>query len=180
MTVDPRIVAELRAMFLNGATPSRLIRHIADRHETDPEWPSRVDDYFDAAFRVVPFVRPLQGPHASSVDVESLDWSDLNGELLRNMVGRRASWKDEVEGPAWCDGLRVAPDDLKLIDGVQPEADPRLSDCWATLPTRAREAIRQAMVNAQGYFEQSQVLVRLVERLQQQVLEMERQPAASP
>ena len=45
-------------MFEGGATPSRLIRHIADRHEGDAGLHSLIQEYFLEAFGV-PIVRGL-------------------------------------------------------------------------------------------------------------------------
>jgi hypothetical protein len=93
------------------------------------------------------------------------------------MVGRASVWRaapTETLEPTWFDGLAVSPDDLAIIDGIRPESLPALADTWAALPPRAQAAVRQAMVNAQAYYERMKVLARLVERLQQQVIELER------
>ena len=94
------------------------------------------------------------------------------------MVGRSGRWRESVDsapGSAWCDELAVSPDDLKMHDGVRPESHPALADIWNALPPRAQDFLRRTMVNAQGYYERAQVLARLVERLQEQVVELERQ-----
>ena len=156
MTVDPQLVAELRRMFLEGATPSRLARHVGDL-----ECPDRVPAYFQEAFRVAVLGSEL---HAELADAE----------LLRDMVGRNHLWRqpDDLE-PVWWDGLTVSPDDLRMVEAIHPEAHPALKDVWPSLPARAQGAIRQAMVNAQAYHERTQVLTRLVERLQEQVVRLE-------
>jgi hypothetical protein len=174
MPVDPQIVAELRAMFLNGSTPSRLVRYIASRHEGDPDWPTYVESYFTEAFSVT----LLMDHYPTPVELDGIDISDLDGDLLRDMVGRQAAWRESVSHPAgsaWCDGLSVSPDDLTMNQQIRPESHPALTDSWASMTPRAREFVRQAMVNSQGYYERMQVLVRLVERLQEQINELERQ-----
>jgi hypothetical protein len=40
---------------------------------------------------------------------------------------------------------------------------------------RAKAFVRQSMVNAQGYYERMRVLALLAERLQEQIIELERQ-----
>jgi hypothetical protein len=174
MHIDPQVVAELRALFLDGATPSRLVRHIATRHEGDPSWPSHVEPYFAEAFAVTTFVMADRPPEA---DLDRHNLSELDVDILRDMVGRQAGWRHTVAhapGAAWCDDLSVSTDDLRMGDQVRPESHPALADSWASMSPRAREFVRQAMVNAQGYYERMHVLVRLAERLQEQVIDLER------
>lgn len=174
MRPDSRIVSELRSMFLNGAAPSRLIRHIASRYEGDPDWSDYVGPYFAEAFSVTTIALDRY-PHP--VDLDRIDLSDLDGELLRDMVGRLAGWRDKSDvepGAAWCDGLAVSPDDATMIDSLQPESHPALKNAWSSLSPEVQGCLRRSMVNAQGYYERFQVLTRLVERLQKQVLELER------
>jgi len=174
MQADPQIVAELRTMFLNGATPSRLVRHIAARHEGD-DWPAYVDAYFAESFSVTTFAT---NGHTLNVDLDRIESFEFDVDILRDMVGRIGVWRasvDDAPAPAWCDGFSVSSDDLKMNDKTRPESHPALADSWASMTPRAREFVRQAMVNAQGYYERMQVLGRLVERLQEQVIEFERQ-----
>jgi hypothetical protein len=174
MRTDPRIVAELRSMFLNGATPWRLVRHIASRHDGDPNCADLVGPYFAEAFAVT-MIALDRGPNP--VDLDGPAPPQLDEELLRDMVGRAAVWRatpGDAREPTWFDGLKVSPDDLALIDAIKLESHPALADTWAALPPRAQAAVRQAMVNAQAYHERMKVLARLVERLQQQVVELER------
>jgi hypothetical protein len=173
MRVDPRIVTELREMFLNGATPSRLVRHIAVRHEGDQDWPTYVEPYFAEAFSVTTFA--MVG-HSAEVDLDRTDLSGIDVDLLRDMVGRKAAWResaDHISASAWCDGLTVSPDDLAMNDKIRPESHPALTDSWESMKPRAREFVRQAMVNAQGYYERMEVFVRLSEQLQKRIIELE-------
>lgn len=173
MPVDALIVTELRELFLNGATPSRLIRHIASRHEGESSWTQLVEPYFHQAFDVSTFF--MEG-RPQEVDLDSLDFDSLNKELLRDMVGRSAQWKSAVDDESnWSEGLAVATDDRRMIEALRPESHSALADSWPNLPPRVRDFIRQSMVNAQGYYEQVQVLSKLIERLQAQVLELEQQ-----
>jgi hypothetical protein len=113
MHVDPQIVAQLRAMFLDGATPSRLIRHIATRLEGDPTWPTYVEPYFTEAFSVTTFVMD----DIPQADLDRTDLSELNVDILRDMVGRKTDWRQairEVSGPVWCDDRLVGrPEDKR-------------------------------------------------------------------
>lgn len=165
MTTDPRVVAELRELFVAGATPSRLIRHIATRHD-EPCWPDLVPHYFAEAFAVA--VLAADG------------WpSDLDRELLRDMVGRSHLWRtpeDAESDPAWWDGMRpVSGSERELLDRLRPETEPALREVWDSLPERTRSHIRRTAVNAAAYHEYAAVLARLVERLQEQVIRLEQE-----
>lgn len=167
MELDPNFITELRVMFLNGASPTHLIHHVAARYSGEPMWAFYTEEYFSQAFQIGMLVPPRI--YAESVD----------RNLLRDMVGRCPLWRDSVAhlvplGSAWCDGLTVAIDDLPMAEAIHPEAHPALADLWPTLPERAQLAIRQSMVNAQACYERMQVFVRLAGRLQERVAELER------
>src|SRR5262245_53382426 len=109
MRTDPRIVPELRSMFLNGATPWRLVRHIASRHEGDPNWPNYVGPYFAEAFSVATIAMDRS---RKPVDVDGPAPPLLDEDLLRDMVGRAGAWRatpTNTPEPAWFDGLAVSP-----------------------------------------------------------------------
>jgi hypothetical protein len=174
MATDPRVVAELREMFVAGATPSRLIRHIAGRHDGEP-WPRLVGEYFAQAFSVVTVVAD---GWPETQDLDDVDPSELDRELLRDMVGRSHLWRpsNEADAPAWWDGLRsVAGSEPELLDRLRPEGEPALREVWDSLPERTRSHIRRATVNAAAYHQYTAVLTRLVERLQDQVLRLEQE-----
>jgi hypothetical protein len=48
----PEVIEELRSLFRRGATPTRLIRHIVDRHANVPDVGILIQDYFSEAFAV--------------------------------------------------------------------------------------------------------------------------------
>jgi len=177
MTLDPHVIATLRKMFAEGATPSRLIQYIADYYGDAPEWTRYVQHYFWAAFSVV----------VLDMENQPADWQPdvrnsmrLNTDVLHEMVGRVHHWREQVRpmdaaGQIWFDELTIAPDELSLVDNIKPELHPHLCNSWLAMKQPARDCVRQALVNAQAYYEKTQILARLVEQLQQQVIDLERQ-----
>jgi len=58
MITRREVVNEICSLFKDGATPSRLIRHIAERHEGEKSLHSLIQAYFLQAFGV-PIVRGI-------------------------------------------------------------------------------------------------------------------------
>jgi hypothetical protein len=97
MRVRPEVIAELRALFKTGATPSRLISHIAERHRAEPALHALIQEYFWPAF-AVPLVRGLQCPGAHGpVDLRD---AFLNEQLVHDLIEKRPEWDTETEGGA--------------------------------------------------------------------------------
>lgn len=177
MTPNPLVVTTLRKMFAAGATPSRLIRYIADYHSSDPRWPQYVKNYFSSAFSIVLLDMENQSPDARLSEKKT---SHLNTHVLHELVGRAHLWQGiSASDRVWFDGLAVSPDELTLIDQIKPELHPSLSGSWLLMTQEARDFVRRAMVNSQSYYEKTQILARLVEQLQQQLDDLERQPKTS-
>jgi hypothetical protein len=155
-------------MFATGATPSRLIQFIADHFPADANWPSYVQACFASAFSTV--VLDMEN-HPSDQPVDDKKAADLNTRVLHEIVGRVPLWRDSVasQDRLWFDGLSISSDELSLIDSVHPESHPSLAESWPKMNEEAREFIRRTMVNSQSYYEKTQILARLVEKLQQQV-----------
>jgi hypothetical protein len=112
------------------------------------------------------------------LDLDETDLSFLNTDVLHDIIRRVPFWRTAAVPPlsvhrAWCDGMTMAPDELELIDGIRPESHPALAESWPSMDVRAREFVRQAMVNAQVCHERVQILSCLVEALQKQVNEPE-------
>jgi hypothetical protein len=173
MTPDPAIVADLRRLFLAGATPSRLIRLIASRHASDADWPRYVYSYFWAAFSIV-FARIEHQAHNTFLD--ATDMSRFNEEELHDIVASAKEWLiDSTEDdtlPAWFDSVDVH-DDFAVAENINPETHPSLVDSWPLMDEKARQFIRQSMINSQGYYERMRILAKLAERLQCQVINLE-------
>ena len=158
--IDARFIDRLRGEFLQGAMPSRLVRAIRQRHAGDAGWPGLVPLYLWEAFCVATLAFEEDSPE------RALD-SSRDANLLLDMVRRAPLWRDPRE-PAWFDGVQVSADEPQLMDAIHPEFHPSLCEGWPTMPSPSRDFVRRAMVNVQHAHEQRQVLMRLVERLQQQ------------
>jgi hypothetical protein len=178
MVTDPRVVAELRAMFREGSTPSRLIQHIAACHGNEDRLFFLIQDYFREAF-AVPLVR------ASNVRAErtqnDLRLAHLNIDLVHEMVQHRSEWDNapETNGggrQGWLDSA-VATDEGELIERAQPATLPELSGCWGELGEGARNYIKRLIGNVNALYERVQILARLAESLQQRLNE---RPSPTP
>ncbi len=90
MGIEASVIEELRSLFKEGATPSRLMQHIVARHPDEGrDWYGLIQDYFREGFGV-PIVRGLT-PEQSYHDI-SLQYAYLNEDLLHEMVRARALW----------------------------------------------------------------------------------------
>lgn len=177
MPADPQVVAELRSLFKDGATPSRLIRHIVDRHPGEERLHFLVQDYFREAF-AVGLVR-ISKRALDEPDSADLPLAFLNIHLTHEMVGTRPKWDRDDSSPAngrpsWLAPLS-ATDEAALIEQTQPVTLPELAGCWDRLDPIAQAYVRRVLGNADALYERVQILARLAERLQQKVLELEDQ-----
>ena len=169
MNTDPNIVAELRNLFLDGATPSRLMQHILQRHpvESKAEKYRLIQDYFAAAFRV-PHVRNLR--RENSYSGENLQYAFLNEGLLHDILARQSQWNqgrqaDHLRQPSWLDTL-TATSDEELLKNAQAAPPEELAASWYHLSENERAYICRLRANLNHVYERSRILARLAERLQ--------------
>ena len=170
------IIRELRILFKQGATPSRLLRHILRRlpGEAVTAWVLR--DYLEQAF-CLSTVRLQPGIDYSH---DHPCFVALNRTLIPEVIQHRHEWDVEPDVSddsmaCWFDGLISTPP-----DGARDAADltthPNLSDdTWANLSPDEQDALRLQLAGIQTTAERVTLLVHLVERLQQQVEAMEQQ-----
>src|SRR5579872_2983377 len=107
MIPDPVVVSELRLLFQQGATPSRLIQHILERHAGEEHLQFFVQDYFREAFGVdiVRGVTPFDKDR-----YDALDYAFLNNDVLAEMIEKQAGWNPQAnhaegEPRGWLAGL---------------------------------------------------------------------------
>ena len=176
MPTDPRITAELRSMFREGSTPSRLIKHLLDHHGREGFF-SLLQTYFREAF-AVPLVRASNRPE--DYGGSDLRFAHLNVHLLHAMIQHRAEWDNaycEGDRPVcWLDSL-VAAEESELIERANPAALPEFANCWEALGQEAQKYIKRIMGNANALYERVRILATLAEQLQQRVAELEKQLA---
>ena len=170
MSLDLCVIAELRRLFKAGATPSRLVRHIVAEHGGEPQVDRLVRTYFREAFGI-----PMFRASASllTLPAEELPFAGVNAATIHQMVERRAEWdRDATPGVTWMDSL-VATDAAFLNDQTRPEQFGELAAIWGQLGEPAQTFIKRLVGNAQHLHEKVNVLSRLVEQLQQQVVALE-------
>ena len=93
MSIQASVIQELRSLFKDGATPSRLIQHIVSRHPQERNWHGLIQAYFREGFGVS-IVRGL--PPAENYADINLRYAYLNEDLLHEMVHMRSSWDQDI------------------------------------------------------------------------------------
>jgi hypothetical protein len=170
MEPDALLVAELRTQFKAGATPSALVRAIAERHPDEPAIDRLVRAYFREAF-LIPMLqigreqveRIAQGGGAAV----------LNERTVHRMVASRQEWDVPlVEAaprvPSWMDNL-TATDEASLLRAVDLSTVPELAANWGNLDEQGQQFIARTVATARSLHEKVQVLAALAEQLQQQI-----------
>jgi hypothetical protein len=169
MRPDPQVIEELRTLFIEGSTPSRLIQHIVARHENEKKLYTLIQLYFREAF-LTPLLHV--NPEVMLNDPGGLGLAFLNVNLVHQMLLARSEWDKERSStslPAdWLGGFQVRSD-ADLISDAKPEMIPELGKSWGVLDDDAKRYIQRAFGNAQALHERVLLLARLAEQLQQQV-----------
>lgn len=165
MPVNLSLVRELRSLFKGGATPSALIRRIADRHSDDPHIDVLVRDYFREAFQV-PMLRI--GPEQVAAIAAGASLPVLNTTVVPRMIQTRPEWDDA--GECWLDGTAVH-DETELVVTADPQHIPELAGSWDRLDDGAKQFIRRIIGNARSAGEKLDALAVLTERLQSKLAE---------
>ena len=173
MNARAEIISELRSILKEGATPSRLIRHIVERHSGESGMHTLIQEYFLETFGV-PIVRGLKP--LDDYDHADLRYAFLNNDLLHDIVQKRLEWDgdftDAPELNSWLDTL-IASDDHERIRQMQSSVPNDLKHCWPQLSLEEQYYIQMSSASANGLNEKVKILSRLVEQLQQKVIELE-------
>ena len=156
MQVFPLVVNELRALFKDGATPSALIRQIAERHAGEPQLDGLVRLYFREAFHVpMIHVGPEQVRHVAAGG----SLPTLNATVLPRMIQSRTVW-DTAGGACWLDAVPISP------TLAEPSAIPELADSWEKLDDAAKQFVQRLLDSARALHDNVNVLAALAEQLQ--------------
>jgi hypothetical protein len=174
MSIRPEVQEELRQLFRHGATPSRLIQHLAARHRGDDHLHYLIQVYFLETFGV-PIVRSLD-PQDNYRDV-GMKYHFLNNDVLYEMLQAKGTWNQDATEPSWFDPLKATTHDEQLR-AVSQQPYFELARVWDKLDDRERAAIQRVLANFIGLSERVSILARLAERLQQRVNELEAERAA--
>ncbi len=175
MHINQSVIDELRSMFKEGATPSRLIQHIVARHPNEGNWHGLIQAYFREGFGV-PIVRGLDP--LENYENPNLRYAYLNEDVLHEMVQFRNKWdqEDNNEGnlSSWLDSL-VATDPVERLEEFKRQEPPTTwSESWSSLNEKERNSIALTNSGYKGRTEMVHILARLVERLQQKIVALER------
>lgn len=174
MEASPDVIAELRCMFKEGATPSRLIRHVVERHDGEGHLFSLIQSCFREAFGI-PIVRGLSP--VDDYQHADLRYAFLNQQLLHEMIEKRGEW-DNDDSESWLDSL-TATDDDQRINQVRNVVPGELSRFWTQMTPKEREYIQVMFASSHGMSETIKIMSRLLESLQQQVNELQVTPAGA-
>src|SRR4051812_19487255 len=101
--MDESLVRELRQMFLDGATPSRLMRHVADRHGEDDRLHFVIQDYFHEAFGIA-LLRLVTSDEDYSPDPRH---AHFNRNVIPEMIEHLGDWNTEPLAGSWLEHARV-------------------------------------------------------------------------
>jgi hypothetical protein len=177
MRTDPSVVADLRALFREGTTPSGLIKHIVACHPTEPNPFGLVQAYFREAFAV-----PLVRVSTSAADYRSDDLrlAHLNVHLVHEIVQHRAEWDSESASATgarecWLNSV-AATDELALINQAHVATLPEFAGCWDSLGRDAQDYVKRLTGNVNALYEKVRILARLAESLQRRINEREEAP----
>ena len=70
-----------------------------------------------------------------------------------------------------------AKSSVRLIEDVNPQDIPELADSWEKLDLKAQDYIRRTLGNLEEAFQNLEILARLCERLERQIMEQTAHPA---
>lgn len=174
MTTRPEVIAELRSLFKHGATPSRVIRHIVERHEGERSLYPLIQAYFHEAFGV-PIVRGLSP--VDSYDHADLRYAFLNDQLVHEMIQDHNQWETaaaEANGAvSWLEGLSATDAREQLRQVTTAPVSAELRRCWDIMTQRERDYIALMTASAKGLSEKVRALSNLAEALQLRINELE-------
>lgn len=171
MNKQAKLIHDLRSLVKDGATPSRLIRHIlSELGEKTSQ--SDLQKILMQAFQL-PIVQI--SPY-STTDQKGIV---LNRTLLPEIVGNRNLWDTEKPSASnghvsWLDGLHVQhPGDA--MDKLMSTPYPGISEqSWAALHPEEQNGLFLQLASSRVLSDRVELLSRLAERLQEKIDELER------
>jgi hypothetical protein len=172
MQTDPLLVDELRAHFKAGATPSALVRLIAERYPNEPAPDQLVRAYFREAFGV-PMLRI--GPDQVAQVAQGEGLPALNDSTLHRMVAMRSEWDKAPSAEnamCWLDSA-AATEEAEMLRNVETELPLSSLAWWERLDDDGKRFVARSVANGRSLYERVQVLAALAEQLQQQVLALQ-------
>jgi hypothetical protein len=168
--LDKNLVNELRQMFIDGATPSRLMHHIANQHPDDPRLHFIISDYFREAFSI-PLLRNVVSREDYSPNSRHAHY---NRDVVPEIVQRMGDWNTADLKGSWLVGVSVRSlaEHRERLKAAHFE---ELDRVWDTLTERERLFIIRKVASANHDWDVMKSLSALAERLQQKIVELEAQ-----
>lgn len=162
------LVAEIRRMFVDGATPSLLMQHIAARHPGDPRIHLIIMDYFNEAFQLPLLRNVVPGEDYSP----SSRHAHYNRDVVPEIVRKIPDWHSGSLAGTWLEGavVRSSREHVARLSGSRR---PELSRIWDTLNDEEKQFITHRIAMKDYYWDALKSLALLSERLQQKVVELE-------
>lgn len=169
VSINPFVVNELRSLFKAGATPSALIRRIADYHADEPRIDVLVRAYFREAFHVSML---RVGPEQVRQLAAGGSLPSLNVAVVHRMIQTRREWDSLDEAgdqseDCWLDGV-TATDEVTAIAAADPTTIPELAGSWDRMDEEAKQFIQRMIGNSHSLHEKLNAIAALAEQLQQQ------------
>jgi hypothetical protein len=166
--MDENLIRQLRQMFLDGATPSRLMRHVADHHGEDERLHFVIKDYFEEAFGIG-LLRYVASDEDYSPDPRH---AHFNRDVVPEIVEHLRDWNPEPTAGSWLERASVSSLD-EHVQRAKAGPPDELASVWSQLSDEQRLAIVRRIARKNRDWEVIKVLALLAERLQQKVVELE-------
>lgn len=162
------VVADVKQLFVEGATPSRLMQCIAAAHPDDPRLHLLIMDYFREAFQV-PLLRNVIPGADYSPDLRHAHY---NRDVVPDLVHRSQGWQTGNLTGSWLDGVAVHsfPEHVARLSESRWQ---ELDRIWDGLTNEERQFIVRKIAMKDYYWDALKCLALLAERLQQQVVELQ-------
>ena len=173
--IDPELVAELRGLFIDGATPSELMDRLALRHEGDRRLHLLIGEYFREALSI-----PLLRHVVSDEDYSPASrHAHYNRDVVPEMIQRIGDWnKTDLTG-SWLENVSVRSlaEHERRYETLRPE---ELERVWDKLSAKEKAFITRKSARIDHSWEVAKSLAQLAERLQQKVVELEGRSKREP
>ena len=169
--IKEHVVQELREMFLDGATPSRLMMQIQTHHPEEERLYFLIMDYFQEAFKL-PLVRVSSNNDFSTPSGEHFHF---NRDLVHEIVCQLERWKDDDADGSWLDDVndRARTTLREHQERLKTAHFEELERIWDQLTDDERGFIIRRIAHKDYLWDKVNTLSRLVERLQQKIVQLE-------
>jgi len=166
--MDDKLVGELRRMFLDGATPSQLMNHIANQHGDGSRLHFTIKDYFREAFGIQLLRNVISGEDYSP----NCHHAHFNRDVAPEMVQRIGDWNHATLEGSWLADIDIKSlsDHVERLNSAHFE---ELERVWANLNDKEKLFIIRKIATKDYYWEVMKLLASMAERLQQKVVDLE-------